>query len=137
MADVTVTKTSVRPLENANINSRHTAGEALTLGDAVYLKSDGKWWQTDASVAGTASDVLIGVVVAGSSSPDTTNDGDVAAGELIDVVVWGGVEGFSSLTPGAILYLSDNAGLIADAVGTVTRRIGYADRASNIQVVQS
>ena len=52
-----------------------TAGEALSFGQLVYLKSDGKWWKTDASAEATTKGMLR---VVASSSIDADGTGNFA-----------------------------------------------------------
>ena len=133
MADVTVTAANVRALtENGAVIAPGplAAGAAVTIGYAVYIASDGDVEHADANVSAAATRA-IGIAVAGAV-PDT--DAALAAGDPISVCVFGPVSGFSSLTPGANLYVSDTAGRIADAAGTFDRIIGYALNASTIFV---
>ena len=107
MADVTVTATDVRPMPGAKIE-RFTAGGSLTVGNAVYIASDGDVEQADADAAASAQ--AVGIVVSAPNGGTTAS-----AGDAVDVVVGGGVAGFSGLTPGQLLYASTTAGAIADA----------------------
>ncbi len=62
----------------------------------------------------------IGLVVAGA-------DGAVsfAAGDWVDVVLFGPVEGFATnLAAGTRVYVDDDAGILADAVGTKVTLVG-------------
>ena len=126
MADVTVTAADVRPLNGAVVR-RFDAGGTLAIGNAVYIAGDGDVEAADGSAVGTVW--AIGIVVA-------TPDGGtaVSAGERADVVVSGPVAGFSSLTPGALGYVSDTAGAIADAAGTKDTIMGFNETAAVFHV---
>lgn len=107
MADITITAADVRPLPGAIIQ-RYTADVALTVGNAVYLKSDGDVAKADADDAAQVQAIGIVVGVPGGGTVS-------AAGDKVDVVVEGPVAGASGLTPGGLMYASVNAGNIADA----------------------
>lgn len=121
MADITRTKADVRPLAGCIYSDNHEAGGTIEAGEVVYLNGSSGWVVADASAAGTVSG-LVGVVV----SPQDAVDGDMD----LSVVIFGPVTGYSSMTPGALHYVSDTAGEVADAAGTKTKRVGYADSAT-------
>jgi len=125
MANVTVTSANVRALtENgAVILPPVHAGGTVTIGYAVYMASDGDVEHADASAE--ASSRAIGVAV---ESYD--GESSVSSGNPVSVCVFGPVSGFSSLTPGANYYVSDDAGRIADSAATYDRLIGFAVTAS-------
>lgn len=90
------------------------AGEAITAGAPVYIDATtGKALNADASAAGTAD--VFGIAIK-----------TVASGEPVTVVHNGVLDGYalSGMSYGEAAYLSNNAGLLADAVGTVTVRVG-------------
>lgn len=130
MADVTVTAADVRPLPGAVVR-RYDAGGTVTPGQAVYLASDGDVEAADADAQASAR--AIGVAVAG---PDGKTS--FSAGDRVDVVTHGPVCGFSSLTPGGIMYSSVTAGKLADAAATTADDyiwvIGYAEAADTVYV---
>jgi len=130
MADVTVTAADVRPLPGAVVR-RYDAGGTVTAGMAVYLASDGDVEAADAD--GEASVRAIGIAVAG---PDGKTS--FASADRLDVVTLGPVTGFSSLTPGGLMYSSVTAGKLADAAATAADDyiwvIGYAESAANVYV---
>ncbi len=99
------------------------AGGSFTVGDAVVFNSSEVWVKADASAASTAKG-LVGICV---SCGTRRSDGSVVSGDKVDVVVHGRVAGWSGLNGGTDYYLSDTAGKIADAAGTVTRFIGQAN----------
>jgi len=89
-----------------------TAGEALTQWDAVYLKSDGKFWKAKADSATTAP--AAGVAIAAA-------DADAA----VTILVWGFFrdDGGATLTVGGLMYLSGaTAGLLTS---TAPSTAGY------------
>jgi hypothetical protein len=81
-------------------------------GVPVYVNSSGKFAQCDASVIGTAG--FYGI---------TTRKGK--AGEPVTAIARGVVGGFT-LTQnfGTDVFLSDTTGKLADAAGTVSRKVG-------------
>jgi hypothetical protein len=120
MANLAYTAANIRPLGGALVR-QFLAGATLAPGDLVYLASDGDVEKSDASDSATAD--AIGVVV---PSNDETS---FAAGKPVSVCIFGPVAGFSSLTPGARGYVSDDAGKLEDAAGTFVKCMGYAEAA--------
>lgn len=123
MANVTVTAKNVRPLNGAKCFP-FNAGGSGAIGDLVYLASDGDVEITDASSAGTAA--AIGVVVAAGTQGSLT----FAAGDRVAVCRYGPVAGFSGGTPGALSYVSNDAGKVEDAAGDTSRVVGRLDSAT-------
>ena len=120
MALITKVGASVRPA-NANqcIIRQLTSGEAIDVGEAVYIKAaDGKAWLAAGGAAATA--VLAGIVVAIGSNGQVTGTG---AGEVLSVVMSGPVAGFT-VDAGDLIYVSDTAGALGDVAGTVTKVAG-------------
>lgn len=105
---------TVKPLEGA-LTRRRTAGAAIEAGECVTMQSDGA---VDPTAAGTM----------------TRCDGialqDAAAGDVIDVVYLGPVEGYTSSTVGATIYASNTAGEPGESAGTNTIYVGYAESAT-------
>lgn len=103
------------------------AGEALTAGDACYIKSDGLVWLADGSAADAAAKV------------DGYAPSAVPAGEpvtlLFNVVFRYG----TGLTPGARVYLhASTAGALYDTATTGgTAPIGFVVDATRIYLKQS
>ena len=129
MSDVSLTAAQVRALtENGAVVRPYDAGEAFTVGNLVYVADDGDVMMADANTTAAAARA-IGVVV-------QSFDGEtaVADGAPCTVCVFGPVSGWSSLTPGGNLYVSDTAGAIGDAAATFDRIVGYAERAGVIFV---
>jgi adhesin HecA-like repeat protein len=118
MTAVTVTALSVRPLPGADVR-QFVCGEALTLGDLVYMKSDGKVWKANGGASSTA--YCIGIVVSVSTFGATVSVADETVGVLYD----GPVAGFT-LTVGNRYWVSDTAGKLDTATGTVEVVVGIA-----------
>lgn len=112
MANITVTAASVRPLPGAQIRG-FNAGEALALGDTVSIKSDGLVWKSKA--AATVVMPIIGVCVAFGTEGATS----CAAGDRVSVQWLGPVVGYTG-TAGTLVYASDTAAALADAVSATT-----------------
>jgi hypothetical protein len=115
MPDLTVTAAYVgRSHHTAEEVYSFTAGVAITRGQAVYFNTTtGKLALADASAAGTAQFRGIALQTA-------------QIGQPVDVIMRGFVSGFdlSGLDYDALVYVSDTAGALADAVGTVTAPAG-------------
>ena len=131
MADLTMTANLIRPLPGAVVR-RMTAGDTSYAGEAVYIASDGFVDRADAN--GSLTAIAYGIVIA-------DNDGGTvfAATNRVDVVVFGPVTGYSSLTPGMPVYVSATAGGMTIAptdmgVGTYEMVVGMAESASVIFV---
>ena len=100
------------------------AGAPVTPLQAVHTDTDGDVILSDASLAGTA--IFDGVVMNGA-----------ADGGTVTVVREGAVFGFdlSSQTYGDVIYLSDTAGALADAAGTVSVAVGKVIKLNGEKVV--
>ena len=122
MADINLVKQRIRFGDGFCIVERKEAGETLSLGDTVVLLSDSTIVKTR-----NATDGIYGIVV---SCENKSVSG--SAGEFFGVAVFGHVVGFTTLTPGALYYLSAEAGTIADS-GTIA--IGYARDAETLFVM--
>lgn len=126
MSAITVTAAQVAVLypSKSEIYSLEAA-EAITKGQAVYVNSNGKAALADASAAGT----LITVGIALDS---------VGAGQALSVLKAGFVAGatLTGLAYGDAVYISDTAGGLDTAAGTVSKVIGRVapvNQAGNIQ----
>ena len=110
MADIALTAAQVAACypEKAEIIDM-IAVEAITQGQAVYQTTAGKAGVADANGAGKQQFRGIALNAAG-------------AGQAVSVLKNGHCYGFtvSSLNGDALLYLSDTAGALADANGTMT-----------------
>lgn len=129
MSDLSVTAASVRPMPYA-ICHPCVAGGSGNVGDVVYISSDGKAYQADAS--SEASSVGIGIVVSAGTLGETT----FSPGDALSVCVFGRVGGFSELTPGQRVYVSDTPGRLSDVSGTVTKQMGMCWSPDQIFVFQ-
>jgi hypothetical protein len=122
MAALTVTAANVRAMDGAVVQSFDLGG-AADVGDLVYIASDGDVEKADASAQASAKAVGILTAVEGGESSGSS-------GDLVSVVLFGPVAGFSSMTPGANGYVSDTAGDIEDSAGTYDRIVGFSKSAS-------
>jgi hypothetical protein len=100
------------------------AGEALTAGDACYVKSDGKAWLATGAAANAAAKV-VGFVM-----------GDTPVNEAVTLYDDITLNYGSGLTPGALYYLSGTtAGGLDTAASTGgTKPIAFAVDATRIRV---
>ena len=100
-------------------------GTSVTAGDALYLKTDGKWWLADATTEATSSTEIAIATVSGSA--DAT----------IAVLGNGVMAGFTGLTVGVRYYLDETAGTITDdrsgfSDNSVSRYVGTAKSATEL-----
>jgi len=96
-----------------------TVGENVAFGDLCYLKSDGKYWKTDANaIATTKGSLLIAL-----ESITADNTGKFLKRGYIREDTW-------TFTRSDILYVGDTAGAISNTplagAGDCIRKIGYA-----------
>lgn len=99
-----------------------TAGENLSANDSCYISaSDGKVYKTDAD-----DSTKIGFVGFAQEAATTNN--------TVRVVYDGHMGGFSSLTIGAIYYVSGTAGGITLTAPTLAKRVGRAITATIIKI---
>lgn len=129
MADIaksgTPSLSSVLPGQDKTISGL-LAGEAIAAGDACYVKSDGKVWKSTGAAANAAAKV------------DGFAAREASVGEAVTLVFDVNFRYGAGMTPGARIYLSTNAGLIADAASTGgTAPIGFVVDATRIRVWQS
>lgn len=124
MALITKTAAQMRALtDHGAVIRNYDAGGSITVGDSVYIASDGDVEQAIATAQ--ASGKAIGIAVQSYDGETTINSGDPVA-----VCVFGPVSGFSGMTPGNTIYQSDTAGRVADAAGTYAHEVGYAESAT-------
>lgn len=118
MALVPVTAANVETSQSmtAMRRSGHAAA-AITRGQAVYLTTAGLVGVASAGAAGTAG--YAGIATS-----------DAAAGQRVDYIEKGLVEGFTltALDFGALVYLGDTAGTLDTAAGTVSTVVGRVDQ---------
>ncbi len=122
MANITVTPKYIKP-QVGSITRTHVMTEVSQIGYSVRATGVGdKVAHADAS---TSPGVIgrIGMIVSGAYADPT---GAIAVGEAVDVLWFGPVEmgESASLDVTKNYFVSDDAGRIADAAGTVTRRVG-------------
>jgi len=110
MADIALTAAQVEPIDlmSAEILSG-IAEEAITQGQVVYMTTTGTIGVADANAAGKQQ--ARGIALSA-----------VGAGQAVDYLKRGRVAGFtvSGVDCSAPLYLSDTAGALADAAGTMS-----------------
>ena len=107
VADVAITAASVLPGSGAVIVNG-TAGETLTAGMGVYLKTDGKYWKSQAD--GTAAEATVaGVVLNGAS-----------AGQPVSVQTGGTVTIGGTVVVGTVYTVSATAGGICPITDLVS-----------------
>ena len=130
MADITVTAGDVRALPGY-VARRFDAGGTIYTGQSVYIAADGDVEQSDAD-AGSLQAQSIGIMVA-----DNTGATVATSGDRVDVVVFGCVTGYSSMTPGALVFASTSAGGLVQGTpdaGSHVVPIGWAKDANTIFV---
>lgn len=110
------------------------AGEALGIGDACYIKSDGKVWaaiSTTWSQTGTGGEVAFdGICLK-----------NVAAGEPVTLAQDGAIVGdyAASMTPGVVLFVHSVKGQLADAQAAAAgtdRYVAKCISATDIKVMR-
>lgn len=129
MAVIAYTPQAVSPLKQAVIRTV-IAGGTGEVGQAIYLNSSGQAIQANAGAAGTAT--TRGIVAA--VLRDGLGQNTFAAGDTLDVVFIGPINGYSGMTPGTAVYQSNTAGRLDTAAGTVTKIVGFALDASTVFV---
>jgi hypothetical protein len=96
-----------------------TAGENLTFGNLCYLKSDGKFWKADSSVAATSKNLLS--ISLGTINADASGNFLRKGLARFDTWDWSEI--------GIPLYVSETAGSITETAPetelTIVRIIGY------------
>lgn len=110
----------IRPLEGAKVR-RFTAGAAVAVGEIVVMQSDG---YVDPANTTAATQVCAGIAVQSAA----------AAGDVIDVVVFGPIKCVSGATPGSVIYASDTAGEPAESAGSNLGIVGWAESATVVFV---
>ena len=113
MTDIAVTAAQVAALHaDADILDM-IAAEAITAGQVVYQNTSGKAAVADANDSGLEQARGIALKTVGT-------------GQAVPVLKRGYCAGFtvSGMNGDALIYLSDTAGAVADAVGTMTVPLG-------------
>lgn len=126
MADITFTASSVLIVAGATVRGG-TAGAALTPGMAVYKDSSDSNKIKPADADAEASAAVVGI-----------NLDTCATGQPCDYIERGDLTCGSILSKGVPYFLSTNAGMVADAIATVTTAytslIGIAKSATVLAV---
>ena len=99
-----------------------TAGEALTIHKAVYLKSDGKWYLATNDLSSTEADAV----------GFTTEAIDAEAAGTIRIRAGFFTDETWNWTPGSVLYLGTAGNLVATPPNTITKQLGFAVEATII-----
>ena len=125
MADLALTAASIAVVHPGHAETYDfITAAAITKGQIVYIDANGKADLADGSAAGTAA--FRGIALKG-----------VAAGDPVSVLVKGACHGFTiTQAYDADLYVSDTAGAIGDAAGTVTNLIGRIMPLSNSDITK-
>ena len=110
--------TLIKPLEGALIR-RYTAGAAVTAGCPVALDSSGYVQHADGNSSDPVGDMVQGIAIQAAT----------AAGERVDVVVYGPVWCMTGATAGGYVYISDTVAL-PDVSSTANGVIGIAESAN-------
>lgn len=96
------------------------AGETLTVGQAIYLKTaDQRWWRADATSAASSVGVQLGFAESAST-----------AGNSVNILISGPEKNQSSLTPGSDYFLTNTPGTISTTAGTNRVLMGNATSAT-------
>lgn len=116
MADIALTAAQIGAVDPSKADIKtYIAASAITKGQAVAIDTAGKVVPADASTGGAHLIQFRGIALNAA-----------AAGAPCDVLHEGEMYGFtvSSLNVGAVLYLSNTAGALADAAGDVNVKCG-------------
>lgn len=132
MADITITAASVVPGANST-QIQSTAGETITAGMAVYLKtSDSRWWkaQADGTAAESGSGTSYGIALCGASAGQPI---------VVDIADSAGITIGGTTVVGTVYCVSATAGGIcpwADLVSTnYVTILGVGDSSNKIKML--
>ncbi len=128
MGAISTTAASVKLMnENEVVKIRGTVGATVTPGQPVYLDGTNGWKPADADAA--ASGMARGIALS-----DAWGSVSFPSGTVIDIVVYGRVGGFASMTPGGNVYVSLTAGSLDQTAppnsGDFIFAVGWAESAS-------
>lgn len=127
MAAISTTAASVKIMnDNEVVKTRGTVGAVITPGQPVYLDGTNGWKPADANAA--ASAMARGIAVS-----DSYGSVSFAVGQAIDIVTYGRVGGYASMTPGGNVFSSIAVGSLDQTVpgaGDFTFAVGWAESAS-------
>lgn len=122
MAAITVTPRNIRPLLPALNVKSFNAGEAVSVGDVVYIHTDGtiKLAINTSAAAAQARGVIVSIGTYGAIT--------AVIGEACGVQLHGEVELGPDvvLTPGAACFVSATAGKLDQTVSGTSGRFNYA-----------
>lgn len=121
MADLAFTAANIRPLLGS-VTRPYQCGAVVAVGDVVYVAADGDVEICVADGAATAQG--IGIVTAIGAYGKLTS----VAGDMVDVTTFGAIEGWTSLTPGDLVFVSAVDGNVADAAPAATNFIWVMGR---------
>jgi hypothetical protein len=108
------------------------AGEALKIADACFVASDGK-----AYMCNYTSHKMADATVSGVSDFVGFTNKVVHSGEPVTLFGQGAVFGYAAaMTPGQMLYISTNNGLLADAKSGIDEPVAKAISVSDILVIR-
>lgn len=110
--------------ERGAIFNQYVTGEAMSLGQAVYLDSNGLAWKAKADTAAHATAIGIAVI-----APNFAGETTIPVGSTVGVVVFGPVYGFNhavsggtDLVPGTPLWVDKTT---AGSMNTVAPTTAY------------
>jgi hypothetical protein len=129
MAYLTITASEVRAVEHGTYPRTRVAGATVDAGAPVYLDSNGKIQEAQAD--GTAVErLVIGIAVTSA----TAGLAVTVAGpdSLIDLG-----DAMGDMAYGAVAYLSNDAGQIADAAGSVSVVLGTVEAVEHLSGASS
>lgn len=124
---VPVTSATTGVFDQLFIDGIGTSGEALAIGDAIYLKaSDSKLWKAD-SDADESTFSFVGICQTTAAGADVTvrfaRPGQIASG-------------LAGLTAGSYYFITGTAGTIGTTPGTRFARIGQAMSTTTLRVIE-
>lgn len=130
MADITITAASVAKGTDVTTVSNYPAGETITAGQVVYLKSsDSKWWkaQADGTAEESGSGVQVGIALHGS-----------LANQPLVVQTAGTITIGATVVVGTTYVVAATAGGIAPHADLVSTnkytRVGYGITTGSLQI---
>jgi len=115
------TAANIKPLSGAIVR-RYTSGDAIAAGEIVSLQSDG---YVDPADATSAADEAIGIAIQAAA----------AAGEVIDIVVFGPVKCLTGAEEGGTVFTSADAGEPTQTDDSNLTAVGYAESATVLFVL--
>ncbi len=93
-------------------------GETITAGQLVYLKVlDGEWYLSDADIAGTVDNIILGITQGAGSDGVAITSG---------VLLFGLDSNQTGLTNNTLYYASNTAGGISSSIGTIEVSVGVS-----------